>query len=748
MKRRRKINMNAISDIRQHINGIDKRSLFGASALGFPDKISPPRVGMFVKHTSQRVVLTDPEFPRLYGGAENAFGDRSSWNVKAEHDYEIMKTFVKFPNKPNVSPIAYIVRDKKTNKYKCIVYTLGVNLVEKYGFRMYDLIRNNFKEGDTIPKATALMQSSSYVKDNYCAGRNLKTIHCIIPELTEDSIVFSKSAAKAMEYDMVDKVTAKLTENQFFLNMYGDVNIDKPFPEIGEYVKDDEVILSVREDGYLSSRAEACVPHINDKKYHSKGMVFDIDIMTNVPVENEMFNRYYGYIYDWYNDIYSYLKNIVADPYQDDTSIIDMFSRASKFLNEKIKWATKQEIIDTQIVFYVLQHKHIAKGQKVVGRCGNKSVISEIWDDDKMPKTADGKPVDVLSNALAPVKRIVAFVLYESEITSRMEKIHNYIKEQYENGTKSVDELMNIVIDFVSIFNPDEGSDIAKAYHTNPEKTFNDILKNGLYIQITALNDVCTRDAILEADERFGDITPPDKLYTRLAHRWMEQPELTHVGYQYMYVLKQEPSKSSSAVATGRTTLYDAPLKSDRYKHHKLTQSDNAIRFGEYDSLNFEAGISPRKFSIATSILRGSQYTDNSMLMSHLNGVPVDLTRHNKFPQVDKLKAQLKFGGYELRTEPCDYRSIGCIDVQHDVKIGNVNVLISTPELRYVMMMYSHYLHYEESLNGRVVDLNDFYRVIEASDVFDEHDDQKYVDYICHLFESLKPTLDQLKNYD
>ena len=68
--------MNNASEIEKRCKEIDPMACFGASALVFPDKISTVRGVMGTRHTSQRVVLTNPEFPRVFTGAENEFCER------------------------------------------------------------------------------------------------------------------------------------------------------------------------------------------------------------------------------------------------------------------------------------------------------------------------------------------------------------------------------------------------------------------------------------------------------------------------------------------------------------------------------------------------------------------------------------------------------------------------------------------------------------------------------------------------
>ena len=70
--------MNNSSDIKQKMESVNKYSLCGVSALGFPSKNSSVRTLMFSKHASQRVVLTHGEVARIFTGAEDAYGVAST----------------------------------------------------------------------------------------------------------------------------------------------------------------------------------------------------------------------------------------------------------------------------------------------------------------------------------------------------------------------------------------------------------------------------------------------------------------------------------------------------------------------------------------------------------------------------------------------------------------------------------------------------------------------------------------------
>ena len=740
-KIRRRGMMNNASEIEKRCQEVSPMSMFGASAMAFPDKISTVRGVMATRHTSQRVVLTNPEFPRVYTGAENEFGERSSWNIKAKDDYQLVRTFRKFKDS-RISPIAYIFKNLNTGKYSCEVVKPAHHLVEKYGFRMNNAIVGKYNDGDILPKGTTIAQSSSYVNDNYCAGRNIRFIYTVSPELTEDALVISDKAAEALTYDMVDIVTVNIKQSSFLLNKYGNENLYKPFPDIGEEIQNG-ILCSIRENSYVSSVAEAAIPHINDTNYCSHGIVVDMDIATNVDVENDQFNYYLGQIREWYSDIYSFISTIVVDPYQDDTSLLDIYHQAEKYLNDSV-WVTKEDKIDTVIKFTVLQPKDIRVGQKVVGRYGNKSVIAKIVPSELMPRTDDGRPIDMLANALAVPNRIIAFATYESSMTFMMERMWQRIIEMDKNK-EDHDEIMKLAVEFVTTFNPQQGGELTRLYNEDPVRTYNDLIKNGFYIQIRPLNEVCVRDALLECYDKWPDIFKKYKVYTKLRHRWIELEGEYPVGYQYTWVLKQEHSKALSTISTGRTTLYDLPVKTRRYNKNLIPYSDNPIKYGEYDTYNFLAGMGVKAFAKISTYFRGSQYEDNSILMSQLNNIGIDTDKFNQFPQLDNLKNILKLLGAKLKPDIFGYNTIGNVDEIHDVLINNVKVPISIPDLHYVLIMHSYYLQYQAYVKG-TIDMTDFLTQMSKTNVFTGLSEE-YINLIFEKFVELLPTLQQLKQY-
>ena len=152
-----------------------------------------------------------------------------------------------------------------------------------------------------------------------------------------------------------------------------------------------------------------------------------------------------------------------------------------------------------------------------------------------------------------------------------------------------------------------------------------------------------------------------------------------------------------------------------------------------------------KAFSKISTYYRGSQYEDNSILMSQLNNIGIDTEKYNQFPQLDNLKNVLKLFGAKLKPDIFGYNTIGNVDEIHDVLINNVNVQISIPDLHYILIMHSYYLQYQEYVKGSI-DMMDFLTQMSKTNVFNGLS-KEYINSIFEKFVELLPTLQQLKQY-
>jgi hypothetical protein len=133
--------------------------------------------------------------------------------------------------------------------------------------------------------------------------------------------------------------------------------------------------------------------------------------------------------------------------------------------------------------------------------------------------------------------------------------------------------------------------------------------------------------------------------------------------------------------------------------------------------------------------------------MSQLNNVGIDLSRYNKFPQLDNLKNVLRFMGVKMDPDMFGCRTIGTFDKTYEVIMNNCRVEISIPDLRFMLILHSHYLRYQNEVNS-TINLDRFYdMILKETDTFDGMPTD-YIQTLLEKFTQLLPILQQIKQYE
>ena len=132
--------------------------------------------------------------------------------------------------------------------------------------------------------------------------------------------------------------------------------------------------------------------------------------------------------------------------------------------------------------------------------------------------------------------------------------------------------------------------------------------------------------------------------------------------------------------------------------------------------------------------------------MSQLNNVGINLDKYNKFPQLDNLKNVLRFMGVRLKQDIFGCRTIGNVDETFEVMINNCRVNISIPDLRYMLILHSHYLKCAQEIKG-TINLDEFFaKIIKETELFKGLSDNE-VRRILEMFTEMLPVLQQMKQY-
>jgi DNA-directed RNA polymerase subunit beta len=210
--------------------------------------------------------------------------------------------------------------------------------------------------------------------------------------------------------------------------------------------------------------------------------------------------------------------------------------------------------VKNKITIFVATSRKIEVGDKLVGRHGNKGIISVILPEEDMPYTADGKPVDIILNPLGVVSRMNIGQVLENHM-GLIAKLTGY----------------NFAIPLFSGF----GVDDVRNYYTGnlTDTDINNLKKSGL--NDTQINQIIStiKDAKLPDNGKF------DMFDGRNGDRF---DQTVSVGYMYILKLEHMVEDKIHARSVGPYSLITQQPLSGKAR-------DGGQRFGEMEVWALEA---------------------------------------------------------------------------------------------------------------------------------------------------------------
>ena len=528
---------------------MDSPSLYGMSALTFPRYINSMRSVMFCSHLKQFLTPLNPDFPFVFTGVENEVGKESDGYKKVKHETEVYRKIVKFEDiidHPNTYKMFLFDREKQ--KFDVVERRELEDLTENFGYNYNNEVIDSYEESDVIPAGTVLFKSTSYDEDmNYRYGKNINVMYTLEPYTSEDACVVSESLAKDFTTIETEVVSIKLNDNDFLLNLRGKNGEYVPLPNVGETTTG--VLASIRTQfnnqvlyDFKSDNLNKI--HDGDRTVYVTGTVEIVDItiysnneeIIDTPF-NEQLNMYLRSQNKYYQEIYDTCKEIIKSGYEYSKEIDYLFKRSKEMLDTKKRWKEGDTAFSNMSIdITIRRNKPLTKGQKITGRYGNKSVISQIRKDEEMPYTEDGRQVDLLLNLLAIINRTTSFAIYEIIITSICWKVRQRMKTMRTYKQKE-NLLFDIVYDFNEIQYEKMKSDYDKLDTKGQHKVIDEAIDDGIFINISPVHE--TKPIFYRIRDILGkyDWLQPDNIYINMNGNKIKTLSKHWVGS--MYILKQ-----------------------------------------------------------------------------------------------------------------------------------------------------------------------------------------------------------------
>lgn len=633
-KKRNATKFNLLQELKRMDEQIEHpEMILGTASLTIPPMTSSQRVSMFVKHVSQAMVLNKPEFPRVFTGTENLYGDMSSYYHKVKNRSQIVKIFKKF-NTDHVQII--FTKDLLTGEYDVIERIEAKPFTEVFGFAFNNDRLDSLEENQIVEEDTILSKSTGYDEyNNHCMGVNAKTLFSFNPNLTEDAGIICRSFADRVSFNKIHKVSIKIPmNNNIPLNILGDKGNYKIMPDIGEEIG--QILCAIRpvaitQMADLDNEKLRYENKLLDGIYTAKGEVIDINIYTNSPFPEDspvydQIRKYYEMQRIYYKKIYEFCQSIKRFPRTQ--RLKTLYDLATDHVNDTAYWVDNHIIKSVRLEIVTKESCKLTEGQKLTGRFGNKSVVSMVLngqptdltvvDDSYMPRMPDGTVVELMVNALSANNRNIAFALIEPTLNSMSTRFLNYVRK-----IPTLDEQFDELKHYISTLNPNYWENLqiaAKNLYLDKKEFVQEIMDSNIHILIESFDTTLTiRDSIIQLYQEYPEVFVPYHLDIWSNHRaeYVKTILPCIVDDTYVIVLKQDGVKGASSRGAGGVSPEGLPIKSNAKKDYMAEMSDTAVKLGEYDRLTFNIGVTNedliRYFMLMRSAVEGRGWLEKSL---------------------------------------------------------------------------------------------------------------------------------------
>ena len=658
--------MNVLDDVeRLDIKNTD-HMLGKGLMMPFAASNSGSRKLMFGTQLEHRLPLLNPEVPFIQTGYEKEYGKYSSSYNEAKDDLEVIGFVPKFSWMPEHQYYIFTF-NHRTNKLGVIERKEYKHITENYGYLYNNTYLDKLREGDIIHKGDIIGVSTSFDEySNRMDGCNMLTMYSACEETMEDAIVISESASKKLASPLVKKVTIVINDNDIPLNLYGDSTTYKSFPNIGEETIN-SILCALRREKkeeclYSQSYARLRDLSISDEKYTVSGRVVDIDVYCNAPdkLAEYDYNYQLKYYYDNHmrmcKDVVELIQPQIEAGYEMDYDLQRLYYNCSKNL-EGIQYYSEKAFSNIILEVTLVEEIDVLRGDKLSNRYGGKGITARVIPDDLMPRTRDGKIVEVILNMCGVYGRENAGQLFEITVSYVAIKLLQYMELNALDAAQCID----MYLDFLKIVSPSMSAYMDDMFAAMSDEECAYFIGNiveseerSFYLVIEPMSENMTIDKVRQLYETFPWIHPEEMLMPIIDSaecvRYIPSRRPMVYGYQYIYRLKQYAEEKFSVTSLSATNIRNENSKSKNSNNYKALYSRTPIRFGDMETgnlIHLGAELVVQMLMLYSTSPHARRLT-SQMLTGDAFNIDVKLDKDSTNRNVEILNVYLKTMGLRL----------------------------------------------------------------------------------------------------
>lgn len=624
---------------------------------------SGSRALMYSVHSEHLLVPNYGEVPIIQTGYENEFGRNSSSYIVNESDYIVLNKIYKFDGKEDHYYL--IIQDIHTGVYD-IIERISYNYnTESYGFLWNNSKIDKLKVGDRLKQGDILKTSIGFDEyGNKMNGVNLTTLYLSCAQNMEDSIIISETAAKRLETSLIKNTPITINDNDILLNLYGNENLYKTFPDIGEEVKNG-IFCSIRRmenDSILFSMSQQNLRDImlSDRNILMEGKVADINVYCN-NAEALGDSHYNAQLFYYYNQNLRFCKEI--------NDIVGPLAMTSKLSYRLQKFYSRcRDSIDPNKQFFkekvfnhvimevtVIQNLPMEPGDKMADRYGGKGVVSMVLPDNLMPVLETGRRVEVIKNQSTCINRENIGQLHEQSLSF----IGMRLIDHFKLGYMTYPEMAQMWYKFVSMVDKDQANALYGCFDFFDE-----------YESKIMIDSIIEDDAIILSDQPFTtniDIDTIAKIYDEFDFvsqynikmpmkdsngniRMVKALRKMVVSKIYHYRLKQYAEEKFSVTSLSATNLKNLNTRSKANKMYEAKFTKTPIMFGFMESgdlMHMGVQYVVMNLMLYSSSPQGRRLVEQLLIGDPYN-IDIKLDQHSKNRNAEIINALMETMGLKL----------------------------------------------------------------------------------------------------
>lgn len=377
-----KIDMYYVNDL-THID-LSPFQLFSpdASSIPFLDRDDADRALMAAAMQKQAVSLLLPQAPMVGTGIEKDIVRMTTSVINAEWEGEVIYVWGKKSSDEQYWWVDYIVKVQYEKLWS------KKNMIKEYNLQKYTMsnqkslvhLRPKVTLGQSVKTGDILAEGQSVVNGELSLGTNLKV--AFMPWWGynyEDAIIISDRLVK---HDNLTSIHIEKFEIEVSDTKLGPEQTTPDIPNVSmAKLKnlDENGIVRI---GSIVQWWDILVGKISPKSE------------WELSAEEKLIQAVFGEKSKNVKDSSLYLPSWI------EGKVLDVVVLDSK------KWDNLMAWVKNKITVFVATNRKIEVWDKLVGRHGNKGIISVILPEEDMPYTADGQPIDLILNPLWVVSRM------------------------------------------------------------------------------------------------------------------------------------------------------------------------------------------------------------------------------------------------------------------------------------------------------------------------------------------------------